>query len=237
MIISAIVFLLIASIIICYHVDAESHPVMQITSIANHNRPKIFDGGRDVLFIAGSHGNEPAPGYYLNWLTKNAHPNNTTIVPFVNIDAINKNVRSVGPDINRSWPNKTYINRRLLPFVHSTNLIVDFHEAWGFRKCNPMSLGQTIYTNDNRMIPVIDDIVTKLNSNISEDCHLWQRIAILPDTLKKGTLDQYCDDQNIPYILVEMAGQNDVVPVYIRIKNTEIIVAEIVRWQVNKFDN
>ncbi|AYV81906.1 MAG: hypothetical protein Harvfovirus76_4 [Harvfovirus sp.] len=202
--------------------------------------PIIFKYGSSnptILILAGTHGNEQGPSHALTKFIKNKEIHSILqkgtyhIVPYVNSDAIKHNTRhtSCQPDINRSYPNKNEINRFLLKYINNASLIIDFHEARGFRICsNKQSLGQTISTNNKQLLPIISHVCATLNK-IYTGCHRWTAIYMNnPDALK-GSLEQYATHKKIPYILVETAGQNDIVPLNERITETKIILSEILK--------
>lgn len=180
-----------------------------------------------VVILAGSHGNEYGPSVALQSISPGGWiPADYYIVPYVNIDAATTKTRSAPgqKDINRLWPGGTNINRYLLPLISNADLIVDFHEAWGFHICQSQSLGQTIYTNATSLYGKLEKIISNLNRTNS-DCSRWTLLNKLPPL--NGTLDQLCNSAKIPYILVEMAGQSNVVPLCERVSTTKYILQQL----------
>lgn len=180
-----------------------------------------------VTVLAGSHGNEPAPATFLRDYIQHIVDVPTglyfAIIPVVDERAFAARKRSVGADINRMWFSKNKITDYLRPIIDRSALVVDFHEGWGFGACEN-SLGQTLFTTDPKLHTLLDATVQKLNLQ-ARDCMTWKRVDKLPHIA--GTLDTYCTSLGIPYILAELAGQNDVVPMGIRLEETQIILAEL----------
>ena len=200
---------------------------------------KFGNGHPKIVLLAGSHGNEPAPGHYLYKLASEMQLKkfstmklNIVIIPYVNPSAILKGDRSLflHEDVNRSWDNSyiTKINKYLEPVLKNANLIVDFHEGYDFHLCNKKSIGQTIFTTDKSYLPVINKIVKTLNKQIiipNKKCAKWTVRA--DDKKIVGSLKEWSINRNIPYILIEIAGQDDIVPMNVRMNETKIIVNEI----------
>lgn len=193
---------------------------MMVYRLGDRSKPQ-------VTVIAGTHGNEPAPGEYLERLACHLkqHPEEVpqdvhlVIIPRVNPVAVSRGVRgmTVGGrtiDLNRCWPDS--VGEYCSPIreeVDRSHLIVDFHEAWSFESRDTGSLGQTIYTSDTRLTPLIQHTIERLNRVAPEP---WRAISALPVADGGGALDEYCVERRIPYILVEVAGQRDIVPKRVR---------------------
>jgi predicted deacylase len=191
---------------------------------AHINSPK-------VVILAGTHGNEGAPSFYLNWLMRQPDLlqkfglSRYYIVPFVNLTAVKNNRRNLylTPDVNRSWGSNNFINSVMLPFILEADLIVDLHEAWGFYTQGKGSLGQTIHSQSYSDKAKLDSIIMKLNSTYKSDLKMrWTLLGRAPPI--SGSLGDFCYSKAIPYILVELAGQNNVVPLEERFKQLSIII-------------
>jgi hypothetical protein len=96
--------------------------------------------------------------------------------------------------------------------IAEAKIVVDFHEAVSFNLTDAASLGQTVYSSNPH---IADHIVTQLN-RISESEivkrpeYRWSAINALP--VRQGTLAEFCDKYGVAYVLVEVAGQNDITP-------------------------
>jgi len=191
-----------------------------------------FGSGKPIIVImAGTHGNEPAPARYLSkFVRKNDHKKNTLdFIPYVNSSAIKENRRTTlcQKDVNRSWKDNNLgaINKYLLPIISKANLVIDMHEAWGFYSCsNKASLGQTLYTNTEKLDLLLHGIVGDMNKqfNFKDPCMKWVKREEKEHI--HGSLNEWCTNHKIPYILVEMTGQNNIVPLKMRMKESEMLV-------------
>ena len=169
-----------------------------------------YDSSR-VLFLCGTHGDESAPCDVLLRNSSRSHSSRLHSFIIVNPSAcmINRRNYYFQTDINRSYPDSA-----ILPFIHRNKLIVDFHEAWGFE---PPSLGRSIYVNPTAInmygIELFQDLAEELEYNL---------LYTLPD--EQGTLDNYCNNHNLPYVLIEIPGQHDIVPRESRIRTSNHII-------------
>lgn len=196
------------------------------------------NNGKNTFICAGIHGDEFAPAVAINNLVRSGdiksviNNKSCTIVPFVNKDAIKSNSRSTffQPDINRCYPDKHNINKLLLKYVNSADTVIDFHEARGYNRCKHLnnfgqfSHGQTMYTNSQYLVPKLQLIIDKLNSNFGYvGCKKWQLLEKID--IPDGSLADYCTKQGIPFILVEMTG-HEKVDVKERMNVTKFIMTE-----------
>lgn len=206
---------------------------------------EIDKNGPTIVIVSGTHGNEPAPGYYFQRFVESEEysllpPAKYYIVPFVNISGIRTYERNTfyQPDINRSWPtsdnNKPSndINKYLLPIINSADYIFDFHEGWGnMYKDKGRSVGHSIYCNKINYKSNIDNIISDINNDNSDidsvNNNIW---SFNPENIElKGSLREYAEIKNILYVLVEVKGQDDVAPVSERIKYTEFIFKKLLK--------
>jgi len=182
------------------------------------NVKQISNQKLNVLILAGVHGNESGPSTYFSTVNL---PEYFTVIPRANELAILLNVRGI-PDLNRNWPNGS-LNRKILPFILNADLIVDLHEGWG-NGCTPPSLGQSLYTTDDRLIGLLENIRDELNGE-NENCMKWR---VLQDQAEiPATLDYYCKKIKKPYILVEIMGQNSGISQKSKNKQLDVIVKNL----------
>lgn len=191
--------------------------------------------GPQYLIIAGTHGNESGPCGYLHRFVHRfpdlkAYLQSGTywVVPEVNPAAVRAGVRhlSLQPDINRSYPNGSAINRFMDPLLRAADLVIDFHEAWGYNRCQSNSLGQTLYTNDADLVPLLNTTAAALGARDSDNlCGGWTVLDSLPP--EPGVIDTYMDQLNISYVLVEIAGQREIQPRWIREDTTAFVIEDL----------
>ena len=188
-----------------------------------------------ICLIAGVHGNEPAGSLLFHRLIKNGYFDYIAstqnifirVIPSVNEFGLEHNTRYQNslkhPDINRTFTEEGeihHLSRDLLRLLKDTTLVIDFHEAWGFHRIHPQSLGSSItITGDSDTQEVAQLIVQNVNQLINNPKYRF-------DVLKRicsiqNTLSCYLHKRGINYILVETSGQNDVQPVEIR--QTQIV--------------
>ena len=181
--------------------------------------PEIFHFGKDtakitVLLIAGTHGNEPAGAHYLTTLVKRFRTTkmdyNIAIIPKVNKLGLIQNIRKVPDtvdwDLNRAYPIKgdkkvREIIRTYLRSIERAQLVVDLHEAHGYRKIDKRTKGSGIYSNGvGHSSTIVQKMVQNVNKMIDNQDHhfITERIKPIP-----GSLRYYCTEHKIPYILIE----------------------------------
>lgn len=194
---------------------------------------KYFDFGNKeskikICLIAGVHGNEPAGCYTLVKLLKKEYFNKKNmfirIIPIVNSYGIKNNIRYqnniIYPDINRNFTKNggiENVSKQMVNLTKNFDIIIDFHEAWGFYKDNNGSIGSTITTN---MTELGNIIVNKLNENITDN---RKKFTLLNRSCRiKSSFG--CYNKNKKYMLVETAGQNNIQPIKLRMKQILIII-------------
>ena len=183
-----------------------------------------------ICLIAGVHGNEPAGSILFHQLIKNGYFEKLTsgkkifirVIPSVNEFGLEYNTRYQNslshPDINRTFTEEGeihHLSRDLLRLLKEMTLVIDFHEAWGFHKIHPQSLGSSLtVTGDKPTYELSKYIVQNLNDIILNPKYqfgILKRICSIPNTLSC-----YLHKRGINYILVETSGQNDVQPLEVR---------------------
>lgn len=212
-------------------------------------RPHIYIfGDRNmplVTVIAGVHGNEPAPAFYLEELAAHltAHPElvprdkQLVIVAQANPAAIAADRRALikngyFEDLNRGWPdrNNKFLSPEIKKLVDRSSLVIDIHEAWGFEAHDPGSLGQTIFTTDPNLRFTVDTVIYQLNQIAGVEP--YRQFYSLPEVDDGTTLDQYCERQQISYILIEIAGQNDIVAPVLRRLQCRVALQHLIRVNI-----
>lgn len=191
-------------------------------------------GNRDSLvkicLIAGVHGNEPAGALLFHRLIKNGYFETITslqnifirVIPSVNEFGLEHDTRYQNsfshPDINRTFTEEGeihHLSRDLLRLLKDMTLIMDFHEAWGFHRIHPKSLGSSLtVTGDfdtQELSKLIVQNINQIIPNPKYQFDVLKRICSIPKTLSC-----YLHKRNINYILVETSGQNDVQPLVVR---------------------
>ena len=196
--------------------------------------------GIHLLFIGGVHGNEPSgkKGLYklIYYLHKTKLKNGSvTIIPNCNpmggCIGIRYQFSLLNPDLNRNFNNKNdYTVKQIIQEVDKADIIVDFHEGWGFHLKNNKSLGSTLSPTNNKITLDLTDFVKyNINKTINEKN---KKFVILKNRSSDitGTLGNYCNKINKAYLLVEISGQYFAQPMKLRLKQVNIIINSILSY-------
>ncbi len=189
-----------------------------------------------ICLIGGVHGNEPAGSITLLELIKNNYFNNKNIfirvIPIVNEFGYKFNMRYQNnlkyPDINRNFSENgptENISKELYNLTKDMDLIIDFHEGWGFHKIQPDSVGSTITITPN-LKSLGYSIINNLNNIISNNNYKFILRTDICDI--KTTLGCYMNNKNKNYLLVETTGQNDIQELSIRKNQIKNIIETII---------
>jgi len=203
--------------------------------------PEIYQFGKNssktILLISGTHGNEPAGAIYLEQLVQKFSKKmdlnvKVIIIPKVNRCGLLKNIRKVPElsiknwDLNRAYPiadeKAPDIINHYLYLIKQAQLVVDLHEARGYRKINTKTKGSGIYTNGyGHSSTIVQEMVHNVNEIIVNDQQkfITEEIALIP-----GSLRDYCTKHKIPYILIETTGIGDVEPLETRLEKLDSII-------------
>ncbi len=204
---------------------------------------------KTILMIAGTHGNEPAGSYSLNHLINLLNKKQIElksikliIIPEVNYCALKNNSRSIFGigDINRQYFNETKnkINKSVMKFVDDADIILDFHEGWGYHKINNHSVGSTISIFDNNHESILANmsgklgylLVDKINQTRNDKNKQFTLLLQKSSNEINHSLRQYCKNKNKEYILIETSGQNDIQELQIRHDQNMIVINTVLSY-------
>lgn len=188
--------------------------------------------GNHTLFIGSIHGNEEA-GYYAlkQFIYSNFKPikGKITIIPVANacgLHVASRNNPMGDYDINRTFPDKRILNSAILKLVHKADLVVDIHEGWGFHKIDSYSIGSGIYTkSNNKTEKIVNELIEVVNKDIVDPNKQFTTFKLPPIV---GSLQYYCNEKNIDYILIETSGQYNIQPIDIRVNQILKIIKYII---------
>ena len=193
-----------------------------------------YEQGPTILMIAGTHGNEPAGKYALNLLLQSnikLKKGNLIIIPEANKSGGFLHSRWLlhnwfDPDLNRNYTDqgKEEISKKIIDHVHNADLIVDFHEGWGFRNKNKESMGATLSYTTDQSKRISSEIIKRLNQTIDED---YKKFTLNEKVDELLTLRNFAERCKKDYILVETAGQNDIQNIETRVKQNMIVIYHI----------
>lgn len=194
--------------------------------------------GKHVLLIGGTHGDEPAGSYALlvlqNLIKKGIlklKKGKITIIHNVNPCGLyfdNRYYSVIGKkiDLNRMYGKGFAINRKIEEIIPKSDLIIDFHEGWGYMIRKEGSIGSSItYLN----IPFKEKykIINKLNSKVTDPTKKWIVNDIkleVPHSLRELAMVN-----KKSYMLVETTGQKNVQPMHIRIRQSNTIITHFLK--------
>lgn len=222
-----------------------------------YNTSKSGENIKTILILGGIHGNEPAGSRAIYQLMNDLNDNKIQtkhrliLIPYVNYCALTLDTRyilGIG-DLNRKFPIKIDYNandlhpiiKKILLFVNEADIVLDFHEGWGFYKDNVGSIGSTITpSNTDNSLIYSKNLYDKVNDTINET---YKKFTILVenDNLIKTDTDKYGKNENIKhtlryyanlkqkdYLLIETSGQNNIQDLDVRIKQARIIIDYII---------
>jgi hypothetical protein len=188
--------------------------------------------GPHILFVGGTHGNEPSGTVGLEQLQQFFSINlklkkgKITIISRMNPCGLLLNCRSlphrfINNDLNRNYPKKygenplDKISEKVIKIVDGHDWIIDFHEGWDFHLRNKNSLGSGIYPNKTELSYLMaNKIKDDLNLSITDSSKKFITKRNIDTELK--TLQNYCNLVTKNHILVEITGQNDIQPMELR---------------------
>lgn len=198
----------------------------------------------NLALLGGIHGNEPAGAVALTELINNGYFDRAvsgrnihiTVIPRANPCGLEKNMRyqpnAFMPDINRNFGSEYgtgVIAKNILNAFGKANLIIDFHEGWGWHKEDRRSVGSGVLpTNTELSKKIANDIVSELNKSIKEDTKKFSIVDQDP-CLINTTLRCLMERKSRDYILVETTGQNDIQPLHIRTGQIRTVVDTVLK--------
>jgi hypothetical protein len=193
--------------------------------------------GPTICVIGGVHGNEPAGAagltdiinsYNLLGMIKRG---TLRIIPRANPWGLARNVRyqenPKWPDINRNFKGSYGLeptSQEILRLFGDADLIVDFHEGWGYHRKNSDSVGSTISpTATPAAQQLAANMVNNINKTISDN-EPEKKFMVLPKLSCDipGALSCYMQLRNRNYVLIETTGQNDIQPLDLRTSQVKI---------------
>lgn len=242
-----VAIILVILILILYFFHNKNH-VIDHFHVSNNKKIIYYDiisTPRPLIcFIAGTHGNEPAGTNALMRLITTFHntlkKGTIRIIPAVNVwGLLNSNrytsklgVLTENSDINRNYTGEgtEILSKTILNLIKNADMVVDFHEGWGYHKCQPSSIGSTINPTSNINAESIAKLaVKKINKNMNlKGC---KEFSCLHNSCEiSSTLSCNMETNNKPYILVETTGQNNIQPMETRIKQINIIIKTVLNY-------
>ena len=198
-----------------------------------------------IIIIGNQHGNEPATGHAIKQINDEIENNilklkNGELIMYPNLNkyGLMLNYRYIPSifkftDLNRLWFNNKKSNfiliEKIKDEIKDASLVIDGHEGWGYHISNNKSMGSCIYCTHKFQIPQCDKIVNILNQSITNPDKKFLSRGITNDLLDKPALRTYCMQNNIPNILIETTGHNNIQSLELRKKQQYNIIIECLK--------
>lgn len=218
------------------------------TQISYYDFYPKYNSNSSICFIAGVHGNEPAGTRMLEDLLNRKYFHDVAVrygirirvIPAVNYWGLKYGKRYqpnlLHPDINRNFIGEGAepVSQQIIKLVRDFDIVVDFHEGWGFHLVNPESVGSTISPGSTNISESIaKESVNEINKSITEPSKkfivLYKRSCEIPQTLSC-----FREVQQKHYLLVETSGQKDIQPLEIRKKQVFTVINETIKFAISK---
>lgn len=201
--------------------------------------------GPTILLLAGTHGNEPAGRVMLQRYIDNARVGKPSplsmwkkgtllIVPCANRSGCFLGSRWMWHRVRHNDLNRNYaeegsepVSQRIIQLIlaEQVELIVDFHEGWGFHLQQPKSIGSTLTPTTPLMRALSLSIVDELNANITNP---GKHFSVRNETDHLPTLRNFATRNGLDYILVETTGIDEVQPLSTRLAHVDCIVRRVI---------
>lgn len=195
-----------------------------------------------IGFLAGVHGNEPAGATTLQALVDsgwfahaaNEYRVNIVVVPRANESGLRKGVRWTGNfmhhDLNRSFTSERgdgVLAGELLHAFAQADIVIDFHEGWGWHRITPASIGSTVsptQTESRISDAVARKIIDNLNADISDPDYAFTFLPHISCDIR-STLSCHMEKAGREYILIETTGQKNIQPLHVRAEQIKKSIA------------
>jgi len=226
----------IATVLVCLFVFRRPKE-KQFSIECNIPKIHVIDSGKPgpcIGIVSSIHGNEPAGAYTLSkMLASNEFKpkqGKLVIIPQANPCGLQLGVREnpySKQDTNRQFSRTgghDIASKYIIHHLQQCDLILDFHEGWGFHlktkaSWNPfqqISDGSTLTPGDHTLWKTLaPKIVNRLNVSIRDPLKkfsvLWNNSCNI-----KSSLNCYAHLNGRLYLLIETTGQNNIQPLSVR---------------------
>lgn len=208
------------------------------------NRIKVYTfssniPGPTIVAVAGSHGNEPGGSEGLNHLIRElkdgklrVKKGTLIVLPELNPCGLKLGMRYLphelfklnvpNSDLNRNYNSEggaCTISKKVQQLIQQADYVYDGHEGYNYTQLYPTSMGSGIYpSSSQKAIELANHLTNSINSSeLMKDKEDYKKFITRSNwDLVNGSLRKYCQELNIPYILVETTGQNNIQPISTR---------------------
>ena len=189
--------------------------------------------GPTILLIGSVHGNEPAGSVALKTFMRSLKTDSLTsgklfVIPCPNKLGIIFNTRWLlhrlnNRDLNRNFPRNNReiaedpISKKIMEYVTQSDLVIDFHEGWGFHKMNAESMGSGIYPGKTKFSIILsNELLNHVNKHITDPLKQFSIEYNKHPDIK--SLKNYVNFLGKDYILIETSGQDNIQPLDVRVQ-------------------
>lgn len=224
---------------------------------ADHELPEVYDiigsePGPFICIISGTHGNEPAGTIALkDMLNMTITRGRIRIIPAINPWGLRRYVRyapgGMFNDINRNYArnigapredpltSREYISTAVLALIRGADLVLDFHEGWGYSNSTRFSIGSSVTPSTHGVAPALSsNLVSAINDEFKLDGHKKFTLRTHKSCSIEGTLGCRMQHDQRPYILIETTGQFGAQSLEKRISQVKFAVLYSLEWMWNK---
>lgn len=210
--------------------------------------PRVFryaaQPGRPVIgLIGGVHGNEPAGAVALQQLIDSgwfARTSASTGLGFIVIPRANDHglrngtrVTQHHTDLNRAFRENAVhlpLARDIVEAFANVDLVLDFHEGWGYHRVNSSSIGSTLSpsrTNSGLAEKLAQSATHHLNERITDP---KKKFTYIPNAACdiRGLLSCYMERGGREYILMETTGQKNIQPLKLRVQQMQDAITHMI---------
>jgi hypothetical protein len=204
--------------------------------------------GPTIGIVGSVHGNEPAGSATLMSMlaADDFRPSlgKIIIITKANPVGLDLNIREnpiTGNDINRQFGGDITDEsaRQILDAVGDSDVIIDLHEGWGWHLWpeygphgvsrfnslfGPKSVGSTLTVSNHKIWNLLPDQIAGTLNQIIPDRRKWFSVIRNASCKIPTSLNCYAQKNDIPYMLVETSGQNDVQGLGIRVTQMKTII-------------
>lgn len=239
----AIVIILVLILVQIYNYDEITvYTFSSDSSDTSQTSPKI-------CIIGSVHGNEPVGYHTLTKMIKegafdNIKRGTLIIIPDPNKVGIYLNKRKqfklTNRDLNRNFGGisrgktinkaKDRKSRQILNIIKDCDLVIDVHEGWGFNNLiykQGRSLGSTLSpSNDALAQSLAVKMLAKVNADINDPIKKFNLLLGRSCEIN-GTLACNSQSNGRSHVLIEISGQNNIQPMYVREKQLRILLEPV----------
>ncbi len=217
----------------------------------NHTETYVYDTGVPGLcigFIGGVHGNERSGSVELldmvrnGYFEKNLKSGSVKVIPEANRCGLFQRIRysgvfGINGDLNRKFGNDVDNGLALyiIRFFNDCDIVVDFHESWGWNKIDSKSIGATLTPTTPLSEMIANDIANNINELpemkriIKSDKRKSFEARPYTDSCSiKNTLRCWMGNNKRNYLLVEIPGQRNIQPMKLRRLQVKTVVDSII---------